>query len=496
MNISNSSKYTNDDHPGSLASQEYNRDGAGVAATTPSSAGVYRRMIGKKTKQHPRIPLSPIRREITSATWTHSSCSSRSLYSDQHHFHPSPTGSRRRTRPDTANPVCSSSSSSSSSRYTRANIIADDFGSLSRLSLRYRDGCLSMDEGQRQNGPVAGDDKSSYSVRIHPSTLERFLISLETLRDVPLIPVSGTVSPPSAAANNKISLLPKRSRRHEPLSDADRKPAAKKTSPTHQSMPPLSPYRLPVAPPASRQLKEDPLHTEQGVRRRNSHANIAPCPSTKASSPSSEDQVWSVTTIQPTPEEVLRQQAILDAIQRERRLAEVQGVRPVVPLPSRSSPPRQPAARSSPQDTNAAVSANSQRRASCNRGTAKKNPASSPSTMSMVDDRVANLGNGKKLRLKGTKHAYKSILQGQATIVQCPCCHIMLQISATAKNLYCTGCHQVSPILLDDSSLGAAGGGTTGGPTNCHSSELDHRIAHALQRQEIHVSQTVKHAKA
>lgn len=484
MNLSNnSSKYTNDDHPGSLASQEY------LAAVSQS------RVIGKKTKQHPRIPLSPMRSETTSATWTHSSCSSRSLYSDQHHCPPSPTpGNRRRSRPDAATLVCNSS------RYTRADsVVADDFGSLSRLSRRYRDGCLLMDEGQCQNDDNQYISNSLH--RINSSTLERFLISLETLREVPVFPASATT-------NNKIALLPKRNWRHEPISDADRKPAAKKKSPTQQSPPPpLAPY-LSMAPPR-RQLKGDPLYTEQEICRRHSHANAAPsCASTRPSS--SEDQtVWSSTMTQPTAEQVQRQQAILDAIEHERRLAQVQGVTPVVPLSSGSSS-RKPAtaasaaARRPPQDPNTAVSlttaprgtANAPRRTSyANRtastaaGTTQKNPSSA--TMSMVDDRVADLGNGKKIRLKGTKHAYKSILQGQATIVQCPCCRIMLQISATAKNLYCTSCQQVSPIGLEnDGHAGAAGG------PNCHSSNLDQRIAHALQRQEIHVSQTVKHAKA
>ncbi len=50
------------------------------------------------------------------------------------------------------------------------------------------------------------------------------------------------------------------------------------------------------------------------------------------------------------------------------------------------------------------------------------------------------------LRIKGTRHAYASISNGSATIVQCSSCRAILQVGSTAKLLYCINCQQITPI--------------------------------------------------
>jgi ribosomal protein L37AE/L43A len=63
------------------------------------------------------------------------------------------------------------------------------------------------------------------------------------------------------------------------------------------------------------------------------------------------------------------------------------------------------------------------------------------------DDLVRAYGS-QSLRIKGTNHTWKEIEQGQATLVQCPSCSTILQVSRKAKLLYCTKCQEVSPIAL------------------------------------------------
>jgi hypothetical protein len=100
-------------------------------------------------------------------------------------------------------------------------------------------------------------------------------------------------------------------------------------------------------------------------------------------------------------------------------------------------------------------------------------------------DRVTRLNNGKKLRVKGTQHAYMSIARGTAIIVTCPCCQTVLQVDASAKLLYCTRCQNVSPIELATSS-------TSNGNNN---GLYDYQIAGSVQQQEIDVACARKMSK-
>jgi hypothetical protein len=100
-------------------------------------------------------------------------------------------------------------------------------------------------------------------------------------------------------------------------------------------------------------------------------------------------------------------------------------------------------------------------------------------------DRMTRLGNGRKLRIKGTQHAYMSIARGTAIIVTCPCCQTVLQVDASTKLLYCTRCQHVSPIDL-----------TTSPTSNGSNAGLrDHQIAGSVQQQEIDVAYARKMAK-
>ena len=406
----------NDDHPGSLASHHYARQTAGTASmNTPPKI----------------LPVPPMtRRATTSTTWAFSSSSSSSLHSTQ-----SPSGSpcrsprRRLLRPGDTTRKCAADNVATDGR-------VDDFGSLARLSLQYRDRCLLLDQGHPYHQATGG-------------MLERFLISLEALQ----VPIT-------AQQGNAMTMPCFTKKLPEPVNDADRKPAAKKTLFTpkdHLSCSNQKASPLPVPVPPRRQLKGDPLSDASDLQ------------------------------LLADPEEVRQQQAILDAIAQERSLSQAEQCATTVPPSAAVSTSSRGSAAAAPRRRQQAPQpprSPHQGSSRCRKSAASKGPSSSLSAM--VDDQVASLGNGKKIRLKGTKHAYKSILRGQATIVQCPCCHIMLQISSTAKNLYCTACQQVSPIdtTASSSRMGQQHPG------------LDNEIARALQRQEVHVSQTAKQAKS
>jgi hypothetical protein len=100
-------------------------------------------------------------------------------------------------------------------------------------------------------------------------------------------------------------------------------------------------------------------------------------------------------------------------------------------------------------------------------------------------DRMTRLGNGRKLRVKGTQHAYISIARGTAIIVTCPCCQTVLQVDASTKLLYCTRCQHVSPIELATSPT------SNGNNAGLH----DYQIARSVQQQEIDVAYARKMAK-
>jgi hypothetical protein len=109
----------------------------------------------------------------------------------------------------------------------------------------------------------------------------------------------------------------------------------------------------------------------------------------------------------------------------------------------------------------------------------------SDKVIASIQDRVTRLNNGKKLRVKGTHHAYMSIDKGTAIIATCPCCQTVLQVDASAKLLYCTRCQTVSPIELATSST-----------SNVINVALhDHQIAGYVQQQEIDVACARKMAK-
>lgn len=60
-----------------------------------------------------------------------------------------------------------------------------------------------------------------------------------------------------------------------------------------------------------------------------------------------------------------------------------------------------------------------------------------------LNDSVQHLANGKKLRLKGMHHAYRSAAEGTDSVISCPSCYMHLQVPQSAKAVYCIVCHQV-----------------------------------------------------
>jgi hypothetical protein len=88
------------------------------------------------------------------------------------------------------------------------------------------------------------------------------------------------------------------------------------------------------------------------------------------------------------------------------------------------------------------------------------------SKSSSYQDLNLQLENGCKLRVKGTKHVYKSISAGTAVLTMCTVCGTVSQVNANCKALYCTCCHQVSPMHAPS----------------------DAEIARAIQRQEKEVA--------
>jgi hypothetical protein len=94
------------------------------------------------------------------------------------------------------------------------------------------------------------------------------------------------------------------------------------------------------------------------------------------------------------------------------------------------------------------------------------------------EDCVKELYDGKKVRIRGTKHTWNDVAKGTAVIVQCPCCQSVLQVGTKAKLLYCTVCNEVSPVELLSSGV-------------CD----DNDLADALQDQEIEISLEKKMAR-
>lgn len=90
-----------------------------------------------------------------------------------------------------------------------------------------------------------------------------------------------------------------------------------------------------------------------------------------------------------------------------------------------------------------------------------------------TSDSTTTLSNGKKLRLKGTKHTMKAISKGTAILVSCAGCQTLLQVPSSCTAVYCYGCDAVTPMDLARSI------------SDSHSEQDDSEIAIALQQQEL-----------
>ena len=108
---------------------------------------------------------------------------------------------------------------------------------------------------------------------------------------------------------------------------------------------------------------------------------------------------------------------------------------------------------------------------------------SSSTLYAKEDDALIELSQGRTLRVRGTNHTWKSIANGQATLVQCPMCRTILQVGSNAKLLYCTNCHVVSLIQKDSTQLQVA------------VANDDEKIARVLQKQEVNVAVCKQMAK-
>ena len=86
----------------------------------------------------------------------------------------------------------------------------------------------------------------------------------------------------------------------------------------------------------------------------------------------------------------------------------------------------------------------------------------------------------KSLRIKGTRHTWKEIELGRATIVQCPCCSTFLQVSRKATLLFCTKCEEISTVVIHEGK----------------STSDDGRIARVVQQQERQVAYSRKNLKS
>jgi hypothetical protein len=113
----------------------------------------------------------------------------------------------------------------------------------------------------------------------------------------------------------------------------------------------------------------------------------------------------------------------------------------------------------------------------------KPNPAllqpSFPSTSkSNADDRVGRLF-GKPIKIKGASHVYNDILEGNATLVQCPVCSSCAQVGRQTKLFLCPVCKSVSRAT----------------PAQAQCTEQDGDIATSVQNQELDVARARLQAK-
>ena len=91
-----------------------------------------------------------------------------------------------------------------------------------------------------------------------------------------------------------------------------------------------------------------------------------------------------------------------------------------------------------------------------------------------LEDSVLDTGR-RRVRVAGMSNTFQDISTGQAELVQCPGCQGYLQVSPSARNLFCTLCQQVSPMDLVRSSRLA------------RLCDVDNRLARAIQQQDLEV---------
>ena len=102
-----------------------------------------------------------------------------------------------------------------------------------------------------------------------------------------------------------------------------------------------------------------------------------------------------------------------------------------------------------------------------------------------TDDQVVKVGR-RNLRVRGTEKTFEAIAHGKAIIVQCPTCAAILQVSSTAKLLYCVICTNVTPLNLARDQAVVDPSSSTAGVDD--TSALDSRIARTLQDQEMDIA--------
>jgi LSD1 subclass zinc finger protein len=106
-------------------------------------------------------------------------------------------------------------------------------------------------------------------------------------------------------------------------------------------------------------------------------------------------------------------------------------------------------------------------------GDAQEGNARGVKLQDTASDSVTTLSNGKKLRLRGTKHTLKAISKGTAILVSCAGCQTLLQVPSSCTAVYCYVCDAVTPMDLARSI------------SDSHSQQSDSEIAIALQQQEL-----------
>lgn len=335
----------------------------------------------------------------------------------------------------------------------------DNLEMLMIRSFRYRERCLLLErrlcqralEMQYLHSQVAGQEigrvlsLETYMSRRHPSPLQDRPLP-------PSLPMTPKKKPPQQASTKL--RLSDAARKHELLSEADQK----------QRLHPALPQSIACSPFA-----------------------IAPGPPVKRNEQSCNEVLGF------DPEEVQRQRAILQDIRQRNRSSSTSNTpsqfviakKPPKPM---DTTPQSPGRAAAPVGIHPPGSP-----PQVNPGTERL--SSSPSRMDRrtTEDWVTCLSNGKTVWVKGTRHTYKSIIMGRATLVQCPACHTVLQISDTAKLVYCTACQEVSPFDAGDASANSSPN-----PSASNAAarmQWDGHIARALQRQEINVGRTMNQAK-